>query len=283
MIKIEKNNQQENPLSGSSIGKAVLKDTLTHNLTLWPLSVSFLSLISAILIDPLWGFLAVASFSLGTGVWIYNFFFRGDYFAKKYIENLQNMKKKEEENKINFIVKKLSELEDKKICKDFAKRAKLQFNYIQEKVEQLKKLLEERFDFSDINYLQLIDNIKELHSNSLENLHLLINQLESITLIDVEYIDSRLTELSKSKKREISKDKEREILLKRKELLNNQLEEVNNYIIKNEEIITELDKILIEISKIQKGASEGNLDINQELEDINNLLKSLQKESTKNI
>jgi hypothetical protein len=77
--------------SGKAVQRAVLKETLQHPLTILPAAVSALSLLYMGLIsfDPGSFGIGFGAALFGAGVWVVNYFFRGEHFAAERVRQLR--------------------------------------------------------------------------------------------------------------------------------------------------------------------------------------------------
>lgn len=78
--------------SKSAVWKAVLKATIQHPLTTYPVAVSAIaaSYMALINVDPTAFKIAFFAAVVGAGSWVYNFFFRGEKLAAAHIQKLRD-------------------------------------------------------------------------------------------------------------------------------------------------------------------------------------------------
>ncbi len=128
-----------------AVRKAVLKETLQHPLTVFPLAASLVSLFYMSLInpDPLAFLAGVGSGAVSIGAWIVNYFFRGEKYAEKYINEMRSRREYYKEHQLSRL------LEDCK--KQKFRRGEQAFIELNEAYETLCRFLNDHLQKGDMS------------------------------------------------------------------------------------------------------------------------------------
>lgn len=263
-----------NDFSHESINKAVVKTGLTHWLTIYPpaigipLGVAGLLFNSPAVIAAGFGALFV---SLGSAV--VHIFFRNDVIAGRYIDRLNKKLKAYEATILETLEKDLQNLTTVKGAELLADQGAEQFKKIRLKYQNVKELLEQKFDSGEMTYGRFAGSAEQVYLSALDNLKQVASTLKSASSIDLSYIEKKLKELSKKTSQSDADKKEMGALQKRLSLWEEQVNRVDELLSMNEEAMTRMEEVSSAISALNTGSKFASTDLETAMEQLQELAR----------
>lgn len=247
--------------SQKKTSKAVLTNTVTHPLTLYPLAVAILGGATIALLPSFAAAGAIAALggaTIGIGSWIVNFCFRGDTYATRYLERLHEQMAEYKAEKLRNIETELLHGKDIEGVSDYIHQAVEQFRMSQNKYQDLMEILEGKLNRGELTFGRYAGTAEQVYLAILDNLEDISMILKTLRGIDPHYIEYRMNELKKKQNGHgLDQADQDEIasLNERISLRQEQLNKINELLTRNEEAVTDLDKTIVAIStmKIVKG------------------------------
>ncbi len=135
-----------------------------------------------------------------------------------------------------------------------------QFHDIQKKIENFREVLGKKLNSEEMTFSRYIGSAEQVYLSVLDNLEKISTILESISTIDVSYIDERLQALKKLKSPAEADGEERKTLLERQKLRDDRLQEVNELLTENEQAMTELEKATVSLVSITKSRASVDME-----------------------
>lgn len=247
--------------SRKAIRREVLREGLTHWLTLYPSAIGVPLGLAAFLFNlPLLYFGMITTLSVSLVSAIVHIFFREDAIAARYLDRLARRLREEEVATLENLGKEL------RACRDndttgaaYGKQADEQFTRLQQKYQNVQAVLNKKLDQGELTYGRFIGASEQVYLSGLENLKQAVTIMQSLGSIDPAYISFRLDQLEKMENSGTAEVKEREALLKRLQLREEQLDKVNMLLTNNEEAMTSLEETTAAIAAMDTdGTVTGN-------------------------
>jgi hypothetical protein len=111
-----------------------------------------------------------------------------------------------------------------------------------------------------VTFGRYLGSAEQVYLAVLDNLDKMATILESISTIDVSYIEERLQALKKLKSTAPADEEERKTLLERRTLRDDKLQEVNSLLTENEQAITEIEKATVSLVAITRSRAAVDMD-----------------------
>lgn len=248
--------------SSASIKRAVRNESLLHPLTLYPAAAGMLSGMAALLYDLPLLFLGMGGLlAVSAATSVVSYFFRDEAISSKYLEKLTREFQKKRQVLLKTLKADLKQCSKIIGAEQYGHQGREQFDRIERKYNQLKKLLEKRFSTKELTYGSYLGAAEQVYLSVLDNLLKVVSLLQSIETIDPQYIDERNRELHSLSEVTEADEREFEALQKRRTLRENQAQQVNTLLTENEESTTVLDETIAAIAELQtgKGLAEHDL------------------------
>ncbi len=233
---------------------------MTHPLTLFPLATGAgLGFIGWLFNVPVMYYGAAAGGIVGFISGIIMVFFMHDSLGKKYIAELNRRQKKYERHIKRMLKRELVECLAIEGAEDYAVQGQGHFEKIDDKLKNVKELLDLKIDKSELTYERFMGAADQVVLSVLDNLKDVVTTLKSAGSIQVSYIDERLAGLEKMPDND-DKEKQKDALLKRLALRNTQFDKVTALLTKNEVAMTEMENISAAVSEWQTDDSFAEID-----------------------
>ena len=241
--------------SKTAITKAVLKTTLQHPLSLYCSGVGLLGWLALGVLGASTPAVlaAIGGTTIGFGSWIVNFFLRGDTLTQNYIENLQQEMEAYQQRVTQSLGKDLEKWKRLPDAEDYVLQGTSQFHDIQEKIVNFRDVLGKKLNPREVTFSRYLGSAEQVYLSVLDNLDKMATILESISTIDVSYIEERLQALKKLKTLTKADEEERKTLLERRALRDDKLQEVNVLLTENEQAMTDIEKATVSLVSITRG------------------------------
>lgn len=256
--------------SRKAIRKEVLREGLTHWLTLYPSAIGIPLGLAAFLFNlPLLYFGMITTLSVSLISAIIHIFFREDTIAARYLERLARRLKEEEQVTLENLGNELHACRNNNNAgTSYGKQADEQFTRLQQKYQNVQAVLNKKLDQGELTYGRFIGASEQVYLSGLENLKQTVTIMQSLGSIDPEYISSRLAQLEKMESSGPAEVKEREALLKRLQLREEQLNKVNMLLTGNEEAMTSLEETTAAIAAMDTDGAITGVDYESAIEQL---------------
>jgi hypothetical protein len=261
--------------SQRAIRQAVIKEGLTHPLTLYPPALGILgALAGALFASPPLMLAAIGAAALGVGSGVVNIFLREEAIAGRYLDELNAQL---EAHRQAVLVSLRADLEKgltHKVTRPYAERAITQFDRCHRKFENVEELLDGKLDQAEITYNRFQSAAKQVYLSVLDNLKTAAAVLLSAGTIDHRYILSRLEDL-KNKREQSAADREEVAALKeRLALLKRQCALVEDMLADNEKAMTRLEETTSQIAVLKTDGQFAATDLETAITDLQQLAQN---------
>lgn len=261
--------------SQQAVGKAVLSGTLQHPLTLYPLVFGVLGAAATFVLDYPFPFFVGSLSAMGGGLmtWIVNFFFRGNVYAKRYIEECQEAVTQHRSRLLETIEAELRQCLSIAGAEAHSKQGIEQLEHIQKRLETLQEILADKVDARELISTRYLGVAEQVYLSVLGNLRDLIPILKSAGTIDPDYIFHRLNELQRLENPVDADREELETLKKRRSLREQQLQRANVLLTRNEEAMTQLDDATAAVANMDTDREQATIDLESAIGELQRLAK----------
>jgi hypothetical protein len=124
---------------------------------------------------------------------------------------------------------------------------------LQQKRQSLVKVLERRLDAGELTYSRYLATSQQVYNSAFHNLEEVAVAYESISSIDENYIERRLTELATDDSDRASNDRERTTLEQRRDLRQTQRSKIARLLAQNESALTALNRTATALADVPIG------------------------------
>ena len=128
-----------------------------------------------------------------------------------------------------------------------------QLDALLQKRQSLINVLQRRLDAGELTYARYLSTSQQVFASALDNLHEIALASESISTIDENYIDRRITELDGDDSDAESADRERATLERRRDLRQTQRRKIAQLLAQNESALTALDRTTTALADVPIG------------------------------
>lgn len=262
-----------------AVGKAVLADTLQHPLTLYPMVLGVLGTAATLLLDFPFTVLAGSVAAMGGGVmsWIVNFFFRGDDFARRYLQGRQEAVALRRMEMLVTLREELMQYRATPGAGKFSEQGIQQLEQIQKRLTALREILAGKVDSGELIHSRYLGVAEQVYLSVLDNLGDMIPILKSAGTIDADHISRRLKELKRLENPSDADREEVETLTKRTALRTQQLQRANVLLTRNEEALTHLDDATAAVANMDTDEAQASIDLEAAIEELQRLAKIAQQ------
>lgn len=260
--------------SQAAIQKAVRAKIIQNPVSVYTTAFGTVGVIASSILFPslLLTICSAGLISFGIISGIVNFAARKSIFETKHLAYLNTLIDKEKQMVLKRLQRELKKLSASKELKVFSNQAVRQYEKIQTKFDNFKRILSEKFDTSEISYGRFFGTTEQLYLSVLDNLEDIMNSLGTISNIDDGYINERLTYLASLESPEEADKREKETLLTRKDLKEKTLIRVNELLTINEEAMTQIDLSMATISQIKTKMGRASIDMEVARKDLEELI-----------
>ncbi len=256
-----------------------LSRTVQHPLTLYPAAAGILGVVALGLFGPSIIPLSViaSGFGVGVGSWMVNYFIRGNKFDQDAFAQIQRDLERRRNELLRDLEKNLTSCNASDFTEDYAQQALDQFHMIQRRMDNFHKLLADKLVPGELTHGRFYVAAEQLYLAVLDNLQGIVTRLRSISAIDPEYIDTRLTALNRLKQPVPADREEGEALQQRRTLRREQLERVNELLTFNEKAMTEFDRAGTAIAELKISKGRANIDLEAATKELEALASRAQR------
>lgn len=124
---------------------------------------------------------------------------------------------------------------------------------LEQKRAALIRVLDRRLDRNELTYSRYVTTSQQVYRSALGNLHEVVVANDSLSSIDVGYIQRRLAELDREEADSDSVQRERETLAQRARLRDDQVARIGRLLAQNEAALTTLDRTTSALSDVPVG------------------------------
>lgn len=262
-------------MTPEAVKSAVLKNTATNPLTIFPIFGSLLFLAFWVIFNASWIFtlLGAISFVGGVGMFMLNYFGRYDVFSALYFAMLRAENEEKARQKLIDIENFLDE-------RNFDQGAR-QVTKLQCSMESFEKVLDRKFEPHEFARARYHGVAEQVMLNALANLEQVVIRLEATDSIDPDYIQGRIDTLGDIAEANDGLNDtqwaEKESLEQRWALRESHLEGVDALLSKNEIAMTELEKIASNIATSNTDGTDSEVELNKAIDKLNNLGEEAQE------
>lgn len=253
--------------SESAVRRAVVRDTISHPLSVYPAVVGMLGGLAVALFGPtaalVWG--ASGALCLGFGSWLINFAFRRDALANAYLQRVHRALTREAESRLVALQAELTELN--------VPQGVEQLKDLAEKLANLKELLKRQLAEGELTYGRYLAIAEQVYLSGIDNLQQVAMALRSVRTIDVDELDARIAELKRRKTRTSQVAEEVESLEARRTLVVQQRAKVADLLAENERAMTQIDQTAAAIADMDTGTARASLDMETAMRELATLMR----------
>jgi hypothetical protein len=267
--------------SQNAVNKAVLGEILQNPVSLYITALAGVLLFANVMIlaVPVLFYGALAGAALGIGSFFINLFLRRERFTGRYLGYISRQMRVQQQKILANLKTDLAKYRSVKGLENYAGQAVKQFEKIQVKFTSFKKLLAEKYDVRELTYARYFGTAEQVYLSTLDNLTDIMNTLESVSSIDIDYIKERFDYLNGLSSPEEADKREIETLRKRQEIRKQQLEKINELLTLNEEAMTQIDFSLAAISQAKTKLGRASMDMETAREELQELVRRTKKYS----
>lgn len=260
-----KNKDKSFDFSQSAVQKAVAKSTLEHPGVLYPGALSVLGGFAALLFGGSPLFIAAAAGGAGVAFvsWLINYGMRRDHFANAYIKKVHQQMEQQRHRRKKQVSQALKEVR--------SSEGQSQFDRLGEKFDAFERLLAKKLNPSELTYGRYLGIAEQVYLGGIDNLQQVANSLSAIQVIDIGYIDNRLSKLRKSADHDAEAAKEIAALEQRLALHQQQSAKVKGLLAQNEEAMTKIDLTMAAIADMRAEDVHASMDIESAMEELHRL------------
>lgn len=161
---------------------------------------------------------------------------------------------------LQFAIPRVEEVDPHELAALAAELGKLddtqpaeQLDALQQKRRSLISVLERRLDSGELTYARYLATAQRVYVSALDNLREVAVASESISTIDEDYVQRRLSELANDHSDEESAGRERESLERRLELRDTQRRKIARLLAQNEAALTSLNRTMTALADVPIG------------------------------
>ncbi len=233
-----------------AIQKAVVQTGIKHPATVYPLALGISSGVVGLLFNTPAMLAAALALGLFGPLWAVSMiFFRHESLGSKYLDKLHRKQKAYERHLIQEIAQDLKECRRLAELKEPATHGIEQLNSIQNKLANVKELLDMKLKPNEITYGRFLGAAEQVSLGVLDSLRSLAGLLKSSASIKPDYIRKRIEQIES--KAQLSKEDQtqKKALMERMDLWTTQLEKAGLLMARNEEAMTELERVSMAVAQ----------------------------------
>jgi len=272
----QSNSREVTNVSTPSLRRVVLAEALTHPATLVPWVAGILGGLGWLFFgSPAMLAAAFGAGLLGIAGFTVNFFFRDKAIAERYFDALKT-RMSEQEGRLRTNLR-----QDLEACagiidaEDLAKQGLEQFDSIQQKYQNLNRLLEEKLGSGELNLGGISAATEQLYLGVLDNLRDAVSTMRSISNMNEGQTYSRLKILARKKIPDQAGTREIDALKKRIRLREEQIQKVAGLLAQNEEALTQIDEVAAAVATIQSENGLAEVDPETAMERLRQLAEKV--------
>ena len=267
--------------SREGVRRAVLREGLTHPLTLYPPAVAVLSGLAGLLFSyPPLLLVALGAGALGIGNGIFNVYLREQTIANRYLRGLAQKQSEHEKWILASLRENLEKGLHYRATHPFARRGLEQLDRSLEKFQNVEDVLTDKLRTTEVTYGRFQSAAKQVYLSVLDNLRTMAAVLKSTGTIDDRYIAAGLDALSRKTDRTAADQKETQALIERQHLLQSQLALVQELLANNEAAMTRLEETTSKLALMDTTGRLALTDLDTAIDDLKELAKNAHQYNT---
>lgn len=200
-------------------------------------------------------------------------FVRSESFARRFYQVPETVHA-DQKDKLQTLAADFDELE-------FGQGA-AQLQMLREKFENLSEIMKRRLNAGELTYARYLGMAEQVYLSALDNLNEVAVALRSVSTINPDYIESRLSELSNSEQGIGEQHEESAALQERSSLYDEQQQRVTQLIAQNETAMTVLDKTATALAETKTGKGQASMDAEAAIAELERLAKQAGAYATTN-
>jgi hypothetical protein len=147
-----------------------------------------------------------------------------------------------------------------------------QLEQLQRKFDSMIGVLSRRLDAGELTYSRYLDTAEQVYLSAIDNLQDVAISLSSVSTIDREKLDGRLSDL-RGTAPGASSQREIDTLEQRRSLLTRQTEKVSDLLVQNETALTALDHAATALADARMGKGNASVELEHALQDLDQLAR----------
>jgi len=265
--------------SRQAVSKSVFHNTLQHPLTLYPFVVGVLGVAATLTLDLSFPVLLGSLSALGGSAmsWIVNYFFRGEVFARRHIEERQRALESHRRQLLATMQVELMQCRSITGAEELSWQGIEQLDHIQKRFTTLKEILSDKLDRGELIYSRYLGVAEQVYLSVLDNLKDLIPILKGAGAIDTGYVSQRLNELRRLENPTGADLEEVATLTQRMSLRDRQLQKASVLLTRNEEAMTHMDDAIAAIANMDTDKARASLTMESAIEELQRLARVTQQ------
>ncbi|MFQ5973489.1 MAG: hypothetical protein ACE5Q3_14260, partial [Alphaproteobacteria bacterium] len=213
--------------------------------------------------SPVMGLAVLALGLLSATAWTV-LFVRTEGFVRRLYRQPEELEAAQQE-KLRTLVSDFDDL-------DFAQGA-AQLQRLREKFENLSEVMKRRLNAGELTYARYLGMAEQVYLSALDNLHEAAVALRSVSTIDPDYVEARISELEEAPDPSADRRQESDALRKRTALYTQQQQRVEQLISQNELAMTVLDKTSTALAEVKTGKGHAAMDAEAAIAELERLAK----------
>ncbi|NQT49881.1 hypothetical protein HQ571_04265 [Candidatus Kuenenbacteria bacterium] len=257
--------------SKSAQRKAVTKRTLTHEATVWPVTLGIISIIGGTLILPglpILVFIGGGGIFAGIIAWFVNWGLRGEQLECNYIAELNERVMKANEAKKRNVRNEIESCSMIIGAEEFVRVAMKQFDTADVAFNDMSELLNEKLKVGEMAFGVFFDGANQIVNNILDNLKTVFQILKAISSIDVEDSERRLENLNGRETSDESSERAKKSIIELLEHRTEKLRKIRDLLSLNDEAITKLEKVTGDIVEMDTGGYYASMTLEEAMQKV---------------
>ncbi len=248
-------------LSSTSVQRAVLKRSVEHPTTVYPLALGALGAVGLVAFGASPIALGVAGLGLagGASMWAYQYFKRGDTHAKLFIDGVRKVLVGERKAALSHLEREFEELREPTGLRQIAQ--------LEEKFQNFERVLDRQLHEGELTHTRYLTIAEQVFLGGLDNLKAAALALRSISAIDPERIKEALQKAHATPGNTAVSELETRL-----DLRTRQLQQVSDLLAQNETAMTHLDHVTAKLANIKTTQGHGVMDMEEAMGELRDLI-----------
>ena len=251
------NSQQH--LSSGEIKKKTLSTSVQQPISIYPSALGILGGMYLLT----FGFSVIAlglclgGLVMGAGGWLFEYLVRGPKHALNIVNRFRESLEKKRRESISRIQDALSSLQHKDGLH--------QLEQLNKKFNNFEQVLAKKLNSGELTYCRYLAMGEQVYLNALDNLEQLGFCLQSVSAINMERVNDKLSRLGEA-------SPEREPLLARAQLWHEQQQKARMMLSENENAMTQLDRVTARLAEIRIKEGRAQMDMENAIAELELLI-----------
>jgi hypothetical protein len=241
--------EKESGFSSAAVRRAVLAATVQHPAVVYPAALAVVGGLGAAVLagTPTAIGAAVVGGGVAAAAWLFNYMFRREAFASRYLESAHNVLVKRREAVLEALGADLKKLG--------AKDAARQLQRFREKIEAFEEILGQKFGRQELTFGRFLGIAEQVYLAGVDNLLAMVLALKGAAAIDTAYIRKRIDFLVGDPATSPTEENELAGLRRQLELHKAYQGKVDAHLAMNETALAQLDASIAAVADIRTGGS----------------------------